>query len=122
MQSKSTILLLAGLVTSATIAGVPSAHAAGKAQAKAKVKAQAIDPRGEVLSLSCYGCHGPDGKSISAIPSFYGKSAEYIETALKNFKSGEQYSTVMHRHATGYTDEEIHLMAQYFGASWKKNK
>jgi len=31
------------------------------------------------------------------------------------FKSGARYSTVMSRHAKGYSDEEIRLIAEYFG-------
>jgi len=76
------------------------------------------ESRGEILSLSCAGCHG---NSSSVIPSIYGKSPEYIETALIDFKNGSRTSTVMGRHAKGYTGEEIHLIAEYFGNLSKKN-
>lgn len=72
-------------------------------------------PRGQILSLSCASCHGTDGKSAGIIPSINGFSAEYIETALKGFKTGARPSTVMARHAKGYTDEELKLIADYFG-------
>ncbi|NTW53554.1 MAG: sulfide dehydrogenase [Chlorobaculum sp.] len=78
--------------------------------------------RGQILALSCSGCHGTDGKSASIIPSIYGKTTGYIESALRDFKSGARMSTVMSRHAKGYTDDEIHLIAEYFGnLSKKKN-
>ncbi len=78
--------------------------------------------RGQILALSCSGCHGTDGKSASIIPSIYGKTTGYIESALLDFKSGARTSTVMGRHAKGYTAEEIHLIAEYFGnLSKKKN-
>ena len=84
-------------------------------------KRAALNPRGEVLSLSCSSCHGTDGKSVGIIPSFYGRSSEYIELALKAFKSGERPSTVMSRHAKGYSDDEIRLIADYFGrAAYKR--
>ncbi len=84
-------------------------------------KRAASNPRGEVLALSCSSCHGTDGKSVGIIPSFYGRSSEYIELALKAFKSGERPSTVMGRHARGYSDDEIRLIADYFGrASYKR--
>ncbi len=70
--------------------------------------------RGQMLSISCAGCHGTDGKSPGAIPSIAGKSADTIETALKEFRSGKREATVMDRHAKGYTDEELKLIAQYF--------
>lgn len=69
-----------------------------------------------MLSVSCAGCHGTDGRSPGAIPSIAGKSADTIERALKEFRSGQQDSTVMARHAKGYTDEEIKLIAQYFAS------
>jgi len=87
----------------------------GMAQAKAPAQSNAI-LRGEILSLSCAGCHGTDGKSESVIPTIYGRSAEYIESALLDFKSGARMSTVMERHAKGYSDEEIHQIAEYFGS------
>ncbi|WP_125180859.1 c-type cytochrome [Thiohalobacter thiocyanaticus] len=71
--------------------------------------------RGAMLANSCAGCHGTDGHSPGAIPSIGGKSADFIETALKEFRSGERHSTVMGRHARAYTDEEIRLIAEFFG-------
>ncbi|MEI6757851.1 MAG: sulfide dehydrogenase [Chlorobium sp.] len=73
------------------------------------------NPRGQVLALSCTSCHGTDGKSVGIIPSFNTRSSAYIEAALKGFKSGERYSTVMGRHAKGYSDDELRLIANYFG-------
>ncbi|NTV02527.1 MAG: c-type cytochrome [Chlorobiaceae bacterium] len=119
MSSYLNISLSALLMASASIAF----SAPGLAASKASIRQNAdVDPRGQVLSLSCAGCHGTDGKSAGIIPSFYGKSPEYIESALRDFKAGERASTVMMRHAKGYTDDEIHLIAQYFGTVWGKNK
>ncbi len=70
--------------------------------------------QGTMLSNSCAACHGTDGNSPGAIPSIHGKSAEFISQALKEFRSGERESTVMGRHASGYSDEEIQLIADYF--------
>jgi sulfide dehydrogenase cytochrome subunit len=71
--------------------------------------------QGEMLSASCAGCHGTDGHSPGAIPDISDKSAEYIRTSLEEFRSGKRESTVMGRQAKGYTDEEILLIAEYFG-------
>lgn len=70
--------------------------------------------RGEMLSASCAGCHGTDGNSPGSIPAISGKSADYIRTSLEDFRSGKRESTVMGRHAKGYSDEEIRLIAEYF--------
>ena len=70
--------------------------------------------QGQMLSASCAGCHGTDGHSPGSIPDISGKSAEFIRTSLQDFRSGERASTVMGRHAKGYSDEEILLIAEYF--------
>jgi sulfide dehydrogenase cytochrome subunit len=67
-----------------------------------------------MLSNSCSACHGTDGKSPGAIPGINGKTASFIASALKEFRDGTRTSTVMGRHATGYSDEEIQLIADYF--------
>ena len=69
--------------------------------------------RGGMLSASCAGCHGTNGNSPGAIPSISGKSAEFIDETLKQFRSGERDSTVMGRHAKAYSDEEIQQIAEY---------
>ncbi len=67
-----------------------------------------------MLSNSCAACHGTDGKSPGAIPSINGKSERFLSTALKEFRAGTRESTVMGRHAKGYSDEEIKMIAEYF--------
>lgn len=67
-----------------------------------------------MLANSCAGCHGTDGKSPGSIPSIAGKSSAFIEEALKGFRDGSRPSTVMGRHARGYSDEEIKLIADFF--------
>ena len=71
--------------------------------------------RGAMLSASCAGCHGTDGRSPGAIPGISGKPAEFIRVSLEDFRSGKRKSTVMGRHAKGYSDEEIMLIADYLG-------
>ena len=70
--------------------------------------------RAQMLVNSCAGCHGPGGQSPGAIPSLAGKSPEFIERAMKEFRSGDRPATVMNRHAKGYSDEDIKLIGQYF--------
>lgn len=70
--------------------------------------------RAAMLANSCAACHGPDGHSPGAIPSIAGKSVDFITEALKAFRDGTKPATVMDRHAKGYTDEEIRLLADYF--------
>jgi len=70
--------------------------------------------RGAMLSNSCAGCHGTGGHSPGSIPTIAGKSADFIETALKEYRAGTREATVMDRHAKGYSDEEIKLIAEFF--------
>ena len=72
--------------------------------------------QGAMLGNSCSACHGTDGKSPGAIPSIYGKSSQFISQALSEFRSGVRPSTVMGRHAKGYSDKEIKLIADYFAS------
>ena len=70
--------------------------------------------QGAMLSNSCAGCHGTDGNSPGSIPTIGGKSALFIENALRDFRENKRGSTVMNRHASAYTDEEIRLIAEFF--------
>ena len=71
--------------------------------------------RAAMLSYTCAGCHGTGGVSPGSIPSIYCKSTDTIEKALKEYRDGKRFSTVMGRHVKGYTDDEIQLIAGYFG-------
>jgi len=70
--------------------------------------------QGLMLSNTCAACHGTDGKSPGAIPSINGKSVRFLSQALKEFRAGTRPSTVMGRHAKGYSDKEINMIAEYF--------
>ena len=70
--------------------------------------------RAAMLSASCEGCHGPNGRSPGAIPTIAGKSAEYLRETLEGFRSDDSEATVMGRHVKGYSEEEIRLISEYF--------
>ena len=70
--------------------------------------------RGALLAASCEGCHGTGGRSPGAIPAIAGKSAQYLQETLESFRSGERPSTVMGRHVTGYSEDAIRQIAEYF--------
>ncbi len=72
--------------------------------------------RAVMLSNSCAACHGTDGRSPGAIPSINGKSTQFLVQALHDFQDGKRPATVMGRHATGYNDEEIQLIADFFSS------
>jgi len=70
----------------------------------------------KTLAASCAACHGSEGNSIKITPTLAGLNKSYFISQMHAFKSGQQPSTVMHRHAKGLTDEEIVLLADYFSA------
>jgi sulfide dehydrogenase cytochrome subunit len=78
--------------------------------------------RGEVIATTCYTCHGTHGISPSTIPSIDYIPAVRIIEILKAYKTGTRYSTIMGRHASAYTDEEIAEAANYLASLQKKGK
>ncbi len=68
------------------------------------------------MGNNCFTCHGPEGKSPGSIPSLNGKTAEVLVKTLQDFKSGARPSTVMARHAKGYSDAEIEAIAKYISS------
>lgn len=78
--------------------------------------------RGEVIATTCYTCHGTHGASPSSIPSIDYFPAERMIETLRAYRSGARYSTIMGRHASAYTDEEIVEVAQYLGSLQKRGK
>lgn len=67
----------------------------------------------KILASTCFACHGTDGRSSGSIPSIYGYPVETLYRNMKSFQDGTRPATVMGRHAKGYTDEEIKLIAEY---------
>jgi len=68
----------------------------------------------ELLASSCAACHGTNGHSAGGLPSLAGVDKLYLIEQMQQFVSGERSSTVMQHHASGYSSEEIVLMADFF--------
>jgi cytochrome subunit of sulfide dehydrogenase len=67
-----------------------------------------------VLASACAACHGTQGHSVGGTPSLAGLDSMYFTEQMRMFKQGKRPSTVMMQHASGYTEEEIRLLAEYF--------
>lgn len=76
----------------------------------ATAPAEAAPPRG---ATSCTGCH-PRTATKGPVPTLTGRPADDIITQMNAFKTGERQSTVMVRIAKGFSDEEIHALADWF--------
>lgn len=70
--------------------------------------------RGQALADSCLSCHaGVDQNATIVNLNQYPASA--IVSQMKAFRDGSRVSTVMNRHAKGYSDEDIAQLAKYVG-------
>ncbi len=80
------------------------------------IPAQAADINdGKSRSMACTGCHGNAGVSKSGLfPNLAGQSSAYLETQLKNFRSGTRENSSMNAIAKPLKDNEIQNLAAYF--------
>jgi cytochrome subunit of sulfide dehydrogenase len=119
-----TLLLGASLFGCATEPPAPSTTSATPAAAPAAVVVTppAAPPTPAAVKnmvSNCFSCHGTDGRSAGSIPSLTGINAQQALVVLQGFKSGALPSTVMTRHAKGYTDAELEAIANYIGTNLK---
>lgn len=92
------------------LAALAMSVAAASAQAQEKLNA------GSIVAAGCAACHNTQGRSVQGTPVIAGIAREQFITTFKEFQSGARPATVMHRHAKGYNDQEIELLADYFAA------
>lgn len=68
----------------------------------------------ELSATTCFQCHGAEGKATGgAIPPLAGYPEKVMVQQLLDMKSGKRATTVMGRHAKGYSDDEIRAIAKY---------
>ena len=80
--------------------------------------AAAEDPAGrDLATTACAACHGANGISVSGdIPNLAGQHAQYLQTQLTSFRSGERTNALMNAVAEQLGDEEILALAEFFAA------
>lgn len=77
----------------------------------------AVDAPGKDKTATCAACHGELGVSAAANwPSLAGQHRDYLEHALREYKSGARKDPVMGAQAAGLSDEDIEILAAYFAA------
>jgi len=72
----------------------------------------AASPPGRLLASNCFQCHGTDGRG--GFERLAGKSSSEIYSELREMKAENKPGEIMNRHAAGYTDAQIKLIADYF--------
>ena len=66
---------------------------------------------------TCVACHGIDGIGIlPEYPNLAGQHADYIEVALKAYRSGQRKNAVMGGMAAALTDQDIRELAKYYSS------
>lgn len=108
----------ASIALSLSIMSPTSAHAAEKPCLIAgwQQPAHTCVIHTRTIAATCFICHGPNGKSNSAVPSLAGQDKAYLAEAMRDFKSGKRESTVMKKYVLGYSDSEYDDLAAYFAA------
>ena len=71
--------------------------------------------RGQLLADTCLTCHGGEGADAT-IPNLTQYPSSMIISQMKAFRDGSRPSTLMIRHAKGYSDEEVEAIAKFLGA------
>ena len=69
---------------------------------------------GALIASMCNTCHGTDGSGSKSIPALNDLDAGEIEETMQAFQSGEEDSTIMNRHATGYNEAQLQAVADYY--------
>jgi cytochrome c553 len=71
---------------------------------------------GKAKSTTCAGCHGPDGNSPSPMfPKLAGQHPDYLEQALKSYKSGKRKNAIMNGQAANLSEQDMADLAEFFG-------
>jgi len=82
----------------------------------AEEHAAAAAPALDQLLPVCQSCHGEHGAKpiLPEYPVLAGQYANYIEHALKDYRSGARKNAVMKAQAANLTDADIAALSQYF--------
>ena len=94
-----------------------------KQDVAAYLSGQELKPTGKGVGAApkaaqtCIACHGPDGIGIlPEYPNLAGQHADYIEHALKAYRSGQRKNPVMAGMAANLKDAEIRELAAYYSS------
>ena len=91
--------------------------AAGLLTIAAPAMAAGDPAAGQTRFESCLGCHGVESYNnvypTYRVPKISGQHAQYVESALKAYRSGERTHPTMSAQAGSLTDTEIANLAAY---------
>ena len=62
-------------------------------------------------------CHGPAGVSPSPdFPNLAGQYADYVETALRHYKTGKRKNPIMAEQVKNLSDKDMRDLAAYYAS------
>ena len=80
-------------------------------------QAAASPQHGQTLASTCLGCHGIEGYRNAypdyAVPRLSGQHAQYLQDALKEYRSDARQYPTMHLQALSLSDQDITDVATY---------
>jgi cytochrome c553 len=69
----------------------------------------------EELSRTCVACHGADGNGTAAqYPRLSGQYHDYLEQAMREYKSGERKNAIMAGFVNTLSAADIDALARYY--------
>ena len=72
---------------------------------------------GQKKSAACHACHGETGASVlPSYPHLGGQHADYLEKALRDFRSGQRQNPIMSGFAAGLSDADIADIAAWYAS------
>ncbi len=71
---------------------------------------------GKNKAAMCLGCHGGNGEGNGQFPRLAGQHPDYIVAQLVNFKNGARKNGPMQAISANLTDEDMKVLAAYFGS------
>jgi len=74
--------------------------------------------KGKEKSALCATCHGPDGNApiMPEYPKLAGQPDDYLEKALRDYKSGKRKNPMMAPMAQNLSKQDIKDLAAYFSS------
>lgn len=105
-------LILGGaVVTAPAIAAGLSSPAPARGGTSLAAPAPISATTGRLLASNCYQCHGTYGSG--GFERLAGESASEIYGELREFAAKTDANDIMAAHAAGYTDAQMHAIADY---------
>ncbi|MDT3680380.1 MAG: cytochrome c [Burkholderiaceae bacterium] len=112
-------LFAAGFAAAMLLPCLAVAQAAAPAPDQQAVQGDA--EAGRAKNSMCIGCHEIPGykssfPSVYHVPRIIGQNARYIESALREYRSGDRNHPTMTAVAEGLSDRDIADLAAYYGS------